>query len=208
MLEITEIFRSLQGEGPFMGRPAVFVRLSRCVEPFCPWCDTPEGLKPGTQMTVGDVADRIDALGGRFVVITGGEPLRQWPDHLERLEDRLIQKGYALQYETSGKIHIPATCRGFMVCSPKFIEGQWHFPGQNAQRVDAFKFVVRHDYDAVRAFIRDHGVAADKVWIMPRGASRAEQLEYCRPVWEFCVAHGYNYSPRLHILTFDRQRGV
>ncbi|MGB4110545.1 MAG: 7-carboxy-7-deazaguanine synthase QueE, partial [Desulfomonilia bacterium] len=41
---ISEIFSSLQGEGPWTGLPAVFIRLAGCVEPLCPWCDTSHAL--------------------------------------------------------------------------------------------------------------------------------------------------------------------
>jgi len=38
-LEIIDIFPTIQGEGPFAGEPAIFVRLAGCVLQ-CPLCDT------------------------------------------------------------------------------------------------------------------------------------------------------------------------
>lgn len=40
MLQVSEIFRSIQGEGPFTGRPSIFLRLGVC-NLSCVWCDTP-----------------------------------------------------------------------------------------------------------------------------------------------------------------------
>ena len=208
MLEITEIFNSLQGEGPFMGRPAVFVRLSRCVPPFCPWCDTAYARNKGQVLKIGDIIDRVLEFDNQFVVITGGEPFLQWDTGLHELEKHLLAARCEIQYETSGKLAIPFSCRGFKVCSPKFLEGAWQFVETNAHVADIFKFVVADDFKPLEDFVRQHNIPRQKVWVMPMGASRVDQLKLSAPVWEYCVEKKFNFAPRLHVLTFDRRKGI
>lgn len=208
MLELTELFYSLQGEGPFAGRPAVFVRLSRCLPPLCPWCDTAFAWQPGTMVEVDDLVDEIMAHGCSFVVITGGEPFLQWSTGLQCLEETLVNKGCSVQYETSGKLTLPLDAKGFIVCSPKYLDNMWHFPGTNCSVVDAFKFVVENDFQVVDDFIETWNIPAQKVWIMPKGASREIQLKNFAAIWRYCVKRGFNFSPRLHILAFDNKNGV
>lgn len=208
MLEITEIFHSLQGEGPFSGQPAAFVRLSGCVEPLCPWCDTMYACGPGTLMDLDTVYSKIVCLNTRLVVITGGEPFLQWQAGLEKLEKRLLDQGYLVQYETGGKIEIPADTKGFSVCSPKFLDSRWVFEESNLMRAQVFKFVVDNDFDEINEFVHRFNISPDLVFIMPKGASRKEQLDKFPDTWAFCMEHGFHFSPRLHVLTFDNKRGV
>lgn len=191
-----------------MGRPAVFVRLSRCIPPLCPWCDTVYARNRGKTLAVGEVVDRVLDFKNNFVVITGGEPFLQWNSGLQQLEERLIAAGCRIQYETSGKLAIPLSCRGFKVCSPKFLEGAWQFVEANIHVADIFKFVVTDDFKMLEDFIEQHKIPGQKVWMMPLGAGRAEQMASFARVWEYCVRKKFNFAPRLHILTFDRQKGI
>ncbi len=211
MIETSEIFHSIQGEGPFMGKPAVFLRLSGCVPPFCSWCDTEYAQGPGIKTGIYEIIEKIRTFGCNFVVITGGEPYLQWNSGLKDLEKRLIGLGYDLQYETSGKLEIPDDSEGFKVCSPKFIRGMWFFSYENLEAVDVFKFVTgrnNHDYDNIMNFVEKNGILKEKVWIMPFGANRDEQLSLLQDIWIFCMDNGFNFSPRLHILAFDTKKGI
>jgi 7-carboxy-7-deazaguanine synthase len=163
---------------------------------------------PGRKTETEDIVSQVLAHQKNFVVITGGEPFLQWDNGLKTLEAELMARGCFIQYETSGRLRIPETARGYIVCSPKIVDGRWRFDLQNIPCVDAFKFVVKDEFEAVKAFVKSHAIANTQVWIMPRCSRRREQLALFRPLWQFCVKNQYNFSPRLHILAFDSQKGV
>ncbi len=120
-----EIFASLQGEGPSMGKPCAFVRLSRC-NLACEWCDTAytwrfegdnrphrDGVayeRAANQVTLDetDVAGRIAQLGQPRLVVTGGEPLLQAPALARMLAHLLTALPYtAIEIETNGTVAPP-----------------------------------------------------------------------------------------------------
>src|ERR1700744_6310052 len=81
-LLVTSIFLTIQGEGPYQGRPAVFVRLAYC-NLDCSFCDTffDQGDWFGVMELSHKVTAMIDAsfVDRRLcgVVLTGGEPTLQ-----------------------------------------------------------------------------------------------------------------------------------
>src|SRR5215813_15624931 len=107
---ITEIFKSIQGEGTRAGLPCIFVRLTGC-NLRCTWCDTAYAFHGGTKMSIDEVVARVDALASTgdsaspqkisLVELTGGEPLLQ--AECIPLARKLIDRGYTVLIETSGE---------------------------------------------------------------------------------------------------------
>ncbi len=57
-MKITEIFRSLQGEGKNQGKPCLFIRLAGCNLNCC-WCDTPESRTGGREMSLDSILEQV-----------------------------------------------------------------------------------------------------------------------------------------------------
>lgn len=103
LLEICEVFRSIAGETTHAGRPALFVRLSRC-NLRCGWCDTKKAWDPGSWLSVNRLLELIRPYDQRLIIITGGEPLLQ--ANTVHLCSRLLDKGYEVLVETNGSMDI------------------------------------------------------------------------------------------------------
>lgn len=155
MYKVNEIFYSLQGEGRWMGRPAVFVRMSGC-NLKCPFCDT--DFRGYSEMSADDILSRCLEEGGecRFIVLTGGEPSLQVD---EQLISTLHRAGYYLSMETNGTHAIPEGI-DWVTCSPKvdFTEG-----GEPAvKQVDELKLIFDGEHQ-----ISDHGIACTFRYLQP-----------------------------------------
>lgn len=124
VFSINEIFRSIQGEGPFSGIPAVFIRFAGC-NLQCPHCDTNYTF-PNKRMNIDSILSEATELqDGGLVVITGGEPFRQ---SFKPLLEELLCAGYYIQIETNGTIkpfefrwawNVEQRYGAYIVCSPK-----------------------------------------------------------------------------------------
>jgi 7-carboxy-7-deazaguanine synthase (Cx14CxxC type) len=131
---VKEIFLTLQGEGAHAGRAAVFCRFSGCnlwsgreqdrATATCQFCDTDfvgtDGTLGGRFATADELAATISAQwtgedAGRYVVLTGGEPLLQVD---QALIDALHARGFAVAVETNGTI-IPPYGMDWICVSPK-----------------------------------------------------------------------------------------
>ena len=170
---ITEIFKSIQGEGTRAGLPCVFVRLTGC-NLRCTWCDTAYAFHGGTRMTVDEVSTRVDELARRtdgahgssaaipLVELTGGEPLLQ--DEIYPLTERLLAHGFAVMIETSGERYIGKLPKEVIkivdVKCPDSGEADT-FDKRNLDALDGkdeVKFVLstRRDYEFARSFSAEH----------------------------------------------------
>lgn len=139
-LEVHSIFQTIQGEGPFTGCPAVFVRLSGC-NLQCPGCDT-DYTSSRKLMTPREIVNHVDLVATpcRLVVITGGEPFRQ---RLTPAVVALLACGYHVQLETNGTLYEPNFPYGdvTVVVSPK--TGSVH--KNLVPHIAALKYVINAD---------------------------------------------------------------
>jgi 7-carboxy-7-deazaguanine synthase len=159
-LVVTEIFRSLQGESTYAGRPCTFVRLTGCAL-RCVWCDSAYAFTGGETRTVDDVIAVVARLGAPLVEITGGEPLEQPAFH--ELAARLCDAGHTVLVETGGHVSVadvdPRVVKILDVkCPGSGMER--HNDLDNLARLgpkDEIKFVVadRRDFDWAEALVRE-----------------------------------------------------
>jgi 7-carboxy-7-deazaguanine synthase len=166
-MQITEIYKSLQGESTYAGLRCVFVRLTGC-NLRCTWCDTEYSFYGGKKMTAAAVLDEIRRLSpsGGLVEITGGEPMLQERE-LVPLMQQLLDAGYKVLLETSGEralAGVPAQVIKIVdVKCPDSGEGDtFHLDNLRAlQPHDEIKFVIsgRRDYEFAREFTALHDLA-------------------------------------------------
>jgi len=166
-MQITEIYRSIQGESSYAGLPCIFVRLTAC-NLRCNWCDSEYTFTGGRKMSLEEVFSEVQRLADSGLVeITGGEPMLQEREVVPLME-RLLQAGYTVLVETSGErplARVPkAVVKIVDVKCPHSGAGD-SFAMENLAALtqnDEIKFVLsgRDDYDFARDFAREHRLDA------------------------------------------------
>ena len=182
IMTITEIFRSIQGEGTRAGLPCIFVRLTGC-NLRCSWCDTAYAFHGGAKMNVEEVLARVEELSAlpapahtqseageilqklSLVELTGGEPLLQ-PDVIP-LSQKLLDSGYRVMVETSGERPVAVLPRDVIKivdvkCPDSGEPDTFRMENLNAlDDKDEIKFVIssRRDYEFARNFTAQHNLA-------------------------------------------------
>lgn len=235
-----EIFASLQGEGPSAGIPVAFMRLSRC-NLACTWCDTAytwrfrqngedderphrDGVtydRKANQVSldVADVAARVEALGQKRLVITGGEPLMQsgaLADLLALIPDMEVE--VETNGTTKANSHVDIRVDQYNV-SPKLAHS-----GNEAElalipeRLDHyacdprafFKFVIASpgDVDEVLELQKRYRFKPGHVFLMPEGTDSATVRAREQWLSGLCLKHGFRMSDRLHIHLYGDTRGT
>ena len=202
-LDIVEIFPTLQGEGPFSGWPAVFVRLGGC-NLACEFCDTE--FENYQNFSVEKIIEEVVKLAKndenevvrKLVVITGGEPLRQ---PVESFCEELTKLGFFVQIETNGTLfrQLPEEIK--IICSPKITNGKYHaIRSDLLARIDAFKFIIsKTDKNYCDVVEVGQSSFQTPVYVQPMDEydemKNRENLKYAV---DLCQKRGYLLSLQVH----------
>ena len=230
-----EIFYTLQGEGRNTGKPSVFIRASLC-NLHCRWCDTPytwnwedtsfehESERKYSRETeilelpAEDIVSEVSRFPCSHYVLTGGEPLLQEKGWLELME--LLPGSF--EVETNGTL-FPS--ENFLAkvsqinVSPKLSHsGMPDEKRINRETLSAFakleladwKFVIENqsEYEELQKLIDDIGIAADRVFLMPKASTVEELNERQSWVADLAREQGLRYSDRLHLRLYGAKRGT
>ena len=104
MLNISEIFCSIQGESTYTGLLCIFIRLTGC-NLRCDYCDTTYSYESNISLSIDDIITKIKEFDPiKLVEITGGEPLLQ--PEVYQLFKLLHEEGYTILLETNGSISL------------------------------------------------------------------------------------------------------
>lgn len=214
LLDVQEVFYTIQGEGPYAGYPAVFVRTAGC-NMQCPSCDTDYTSQRrlwSVPDLVGEIYRKADGCkwldSRKLIVITGGEPFRQPLGELIRsLGDEFL-----IQIETNGTLYDP-TLAGWwhhvkVVCSPKGA----HVNPQLRPVVTALKYVGRElelDHEDGLPMNALGGVRPARPWPGFTGpiylqpiddGDEVRNLANMEAVVRSCMRYGYRLCVQLHKL--------
>lgn len=235
-IRVAEHFYSIQGEGPTAGVPAVFLRLSGCTL-RCRWCDTIETWEKTTwEGTTSQLADLFNQVGhtqaleaGAHLIVTGGSPLLQAP----AVSEFLCWLG-----TLTGVVKVEVETEGVLAPSPELIRQVWQWnvspklsnsgmelsrrirPALTAYTTAGnaiYKFVV--DFEAnnealnrqmfeIHSICKEFLISPRQVWLMPMASTRAEHIAKAPMVVKAAMQFGYNFSPRLQVLLWDKTVGV
>jgi 7-carboxy-7-deazaguanine synthase len=217
-LRVSEIFLSLQGEGPSAGTPAHFVRLQGCGV-GCHWCDTKYtwDAAGGREVDLDQIwAEALELGTAPMLVVTGGEPLEHRAS--TRCSTRRVERWERVEVETSGIAPPPLTHpRLHYNVSPKLpsVTPHWettwrHVADWIAEPRATFKLVVGEgaDLDDARRLIARHEVPRSRVMLMPEGLTDAKLRAGAATLAEVCTREGFRLSPRLHVWMWGARRGV
>lgn len=209
MLKVISIFPTIQGEGPFAGKPAIFVRLFGC-NLQCPLCDTDYSSSSMNLAPKGllDCIEKVEHPTD-LVVITGGEPFRQ---NITPAVKLLLSHGYQVQIETNGTLYLhdfPYKHEYLtIVCSPK----AGKVSPMLEQYIDAYKYVLHSDSiaeDGLPIKVLDHSVKnivarppegfEGTIYLQPADEQDAiKNRLHLKAVVNSCLRFGYTICLQIH----------
>ncbi len=225
-LIVSEVFKSLQGEGPKIGTPSLFVRLGGC-NLRCEFCDTKyasfeEYSEEWKSYTIDELVSITHSLRGRVsnLVITGGEPLLQ--QKVLKLFLGKVQSFFSsMEIETNGTLVpeelIEVYGINFNVSVKLSNSGLDYAIRINEEAIEIFanlenayfKFVVksREDFEEVKELAEKFYISTQKIFVMPLSSSLKDLESVAKEIAELSIEFGFRYSDRLHLRLYGGERG-
>jgi 7-carboxy-7-deazaguanine synthase len=221
-MQITEIYKSLQGESSYAGLPCIFVRLTGC-NLRCSWCDSEYTFTGGHRMALEEVLGEVERYAPErgLVEVTGGEPMLQERE-VVALMQRLLDEGYTVLLETSGERPLEQVPKGVVKivdvkCPDSGEPGAFRMENlETLTSQDEVKFVLagRTDYEFAREFVARHDLAqrVNAVLFSPafrKEASRGRDTSHClldpRELADWMLADGLpaRLSLQIHKFIWD-----
>lgn len=207
-MKINNIFKSIQGEGEYVGYPAIFIRTSGCTR-ACTWCDT-KYHEEGKIISAKDLIYEINlrSIEKEIVVWTGGEPLLQFDSIRKIIQEINITHYHHL--ETNGDLLINNYDIGeilfwfdYVCISPK------------SKRVIPYIKEYRdgfHNFDIkVVTDLKDVNMdlIEEATILMPLTTyDKKKDLEIKKRVWSYCIENNIKYGNRLHVDIWGTKKGV
>lgn len=226
LMVISEIFHSLQGEGPTVGTPAVFVRLGMC-NLQCNFCDTTYTWKKGEEDYSDEANERImDSISGildefphtKTIVWTGGEPMMQQRDivaAIDYLNQRFSLRKLEHEVETNGTIQAQPEFDKRVTrynCSPKTAmsgNSTYSVKLKNFEKT-TYKYVVGSEKDCAEALaeIERQALPRERCFFMVLGTTAQEMQKRSPVIAEICKREGIALTIRMQCMLWGRKRGV
>ena len=231
-MRISEIFHSLQGEGPDTGVSTVFIRLQGCLA-GCKWCDTKYSWgEGGEELSINEIMSRVTGINNcsASVYITGGEPLEQ-EQELKKLVSELIRNDYWVTVATNGTLPRPTWWNKVIWdvdCKcPSSGVSVFDWAWATIGKKNRIKFVVSDETDLrfVEEMLSQLYIKAitfcPTILVSPVIPGRGRgllvvdrsvewrQKIWMQKVWNFCIKYNLRYSLQVHKVVFgNRKRGV
>lgn len=225
-MRVTEIFKTIQGEGILSGTVSVIVRLWGC-NLKCKWCDEQFSLRPGTsyELSIKGMLEEIRGYNCENVMITGGEPLIH--QGIVALTNELKDNNYHVTIETNATIQKNVNCN-LISMSPKLS----HSIPDNVSDIRRYdekrikinviryyiknydyqiKFVVgcEKDFDEIEEILLKVGSHdRSKVLIMPLASSRRQLFRIQKEIVAMCIERNWRYANRLQLQVWGQNKEI
>ncbi len=202
MVLVSELFSSLQGEGQYIGQPALFVRLSGCTR-RCAFCDSSYHTN-GREIDYRQIIKEIIDSKKKSVVWTGGEPLLQFEEIKKIIKQ--LPNDIDHHLESNGDLFNNECLVYFDYCaiSPK--------DEKTAKRVKEMVETcpAQTDIKVVTDLTLNKNLIKYATLLMPLSVDFGgkKDIKIQKDVWNYCATHNIAYTPRLHIIVFGKKKGI